>query len=131
MSDIQTMTTKQAIRYAKRQARSCFSGIAIPTATTFQEVASDLDPTLRFLLLADRIDTVDGPMLRSEKVLKFNRRALMVEKKKKSKSAGDCSIVRIGEPGSKARLDAYASFYQSNGCAERGYEGNISPFMEE
>lgn len=133
MTTLANMTTKQAIRYAKRQARSCFAGIAIPTPVTISEVNDDLSNDLRFLMVADRIEVDGETMMRGEKVLPFNRRKLLADEKKPKKKghAADRSMIRVGQPGDRERLEAYAAYYQGNGCTERGYEGSISPFVGE
>ena len=97
------------IENAKRQAYLCFSGIAIPCDKS----------------------TADGGTVRSEKVLKFNRRAMRetaVEKAEKvdSRYSGgeDTMIVKVGEPGSRERVEALRSQYDA--IAAMGEE--VSPF---
>ena len=97
------------IENAKRQAYLCFSGIAIPCDKS----------------------TADGGTVRSEKVLKFNRRAMRetaVEKAEKVDprySGGeDTMIVKVGEPGSRERVEALRSQYDA--IAAMGEE--VSPF---
>jgi len=92
------MTKFAIIENAKRQARLCFSGIAIPC-----------QPTLA--------DGVYGP-IRSEKVLKFNRKALAKMGKAKVEKADpryiggeDTMRFPVGKPGSRERLDALAAQY--------------------
>lgn len=99
------------IENAKRQARMCFLGIAIPCDKT----------------------TVDGSTIRSEKVLKFNRTALRnMGKQKKEKTdprlvgGEDRMIVKVGKPGSPERVDALAAQYAVVMAA--GEE--VSPFAE-
>ena len=97
------------IENAKRQAYLCFSGIAIPCDKS----------------------TADGGTVRSEKVLKFNRRAMretVAEKAEKVDprySGGeDTMIVKVGKPGSRERVEALRSQYDA--IAAMGKE--VSPF---
>jgi hypothetical protein len=97
------------IENAKRQAYLCFSGIAIPCDKS----------------------TADGGTVRSEKVLKFNRRAMretVAEKAEKVDprySGGeDTMIVKVGKPGSRERVEALRSQYDA--IAAMGEE--VSPF---
>jgi hypothetical protein len=97
------------IEKAKRQAYLCFSGIAIPCDKS----------------------TADGGMIRSEKVLKFNRKAMResavekVEKVDPRYSGGeDTMIVKVGKPGSRERVEALRSQYEAT--LTMGEE--ISPF---
>ena len=108
------MATKfPIIENAKRQARMCFLGIAIPH-----------QPSLA--------DGVYGP-IRSEKVLKFNRKALRragsvkTEKVDPRYNGGDDTmIVKVGKPGSRDRVDALRSQYEAiTACGEE-----VSPFAE-
>jgi hypothetical protein len=99
------------IENAKIQARMCFVGIAIPH-----------QPTLA--------DGEYGP-IRSEKVLKFNRKALRrlgkvrVEKADPRLIGGeDTMIVKVGKPGSRERVEALRAQYEA--IAAHGQE--ISPF---
>jgi len=86
------------IEKAKRQAFLCFSGIAIPCDKT----------------------TVDGSVIRSEKVLKFNRSS-MREMVKRTCEKVDPRLIggedrmrfKVGKPGSKERVDALALQYAS------------------
>ena len=95
------MATKyKIIEDAKRQARMCFLGIAIPH-----------QPTLA--------DGTYGP-IRSEKVLKFNRKALRNIGKRKVESVDsrfiggdDTMIVKVGKPGSRERVEALMSQYEN------------------
>lgn len=104
--------TYPIIRRAKRVARSCFLGIAIPH-----------QPSLA--------SGVYGP-IRSEKVLKFNRKALMrgsipqEEEKVDPRYNGgeDRMIVPVGKPGSPERVEALAEQYAA--IQNSGHE--ISPF---
>lgn len=107
------MATKfKIIEDAKRQARMCFLGIAIP---------------------CDK-KAADGTMIRSEKVLKFNRKALRkggkakIEKVDPRYNGGDDTmIVKIGKPGSRERVEALRSQYEAiAGCGEE-----VSPFSWE
>lgn len=99
------------IENAKRQARMCFLGIAIPH-----------QPSLA--------NGVYGP-IRSEKVLKFNRKALRRDGKTKVEKVDprynggdDTMIVRIGKPGSRERVEALCSQYAAiAACGEE-----VSPF---
>jgi hypothetical protein len=100
------------IEKAKRQAYLCFSGIAIPCDKS----------------------TADGGMIRSEKVLKFNRSAMrdsvktMVEKVDPRMGLGeDTMIVKVGKPGSRERVEALRSQYEAT--LTMGEE--ISPFAWE
>jgi hypothetical protein len=93
------MATKfKIIEDAKRQARLCFLGIAIPCDKT----------------------TADGGTIRSEKVLKFNRKALKNVGKKNvdkvdSRLVGGDDTMRfpVGKPGSKERVEALILQYAS------------------
>ena len=106
------MATKfPIIENAKRQARMCFLGIAIPH-----------QPSLA--------DGVYGP-IRSEKVLKFNRKALRRAGRVKSekvnsrfKGGEDTMIIPVGKPGSPERKAALAEQYAA--ILASGEE--ISPF---
>jgi hypothetical protein len=104
------MTKFAIIENAKRQARMCFLGIAIP---------------------CDK-KTADGGMIRSEKVLKFNRKALRKIGKKQNESVDsrliggeDTMRFKVGKPGSKERVDALALQYASLA------EDEMSPFTME
>jgi hypothetical protein len=95
------------IENAKRQAFLCFSGIAIP---------------------CDK-NTADGGVIRSEKVLKFNRKAMRklnkrTEEKVDHRYGGgeDRMRFKVGKPGSQERKDALALQYASL-C-----EDEMSPF---
>lgn len=96
---------------AKRQARMCMLGIAIPCQKKLA-------------------DGVYGP-IRSEKVLKFNRKALKnLGKVRKEKAdprfvgGEDTMIVKAGKPGSRERVEALAHQYAAIlSCGEE-----ISPF---
>jgi tRNA G37 N-methylase TrmD len=102
------------IEEAKRTARMCFVGIAIPH-----------QPSLA--------DGVVGP-IRSEKILKFNRKALRnMGKSKKEKvdprygGGEDNMILKVGKPGSWDRVEALRSQYEA--IQVSGEE--ISPFRGE
>ena len=109
MNDIQNLSTRKFLSYAKRQARSCFLG-----------------------MVTDSEDKeVDGIPVTVNTVRKFNRKALLNPPKvKKDRPVGDASIIRVGDPGSPERLAAYVAFYAANGCDDNKYDGNISPFMD-
>jgi hypothetical protein len=112
------MTTEQIMmsfpitRKAWIQAGNIFSGIAIPCDKS----------------------TVDGGTIRSEKVLKFNRKALKelnkvtVEKVDPRYNGGeDTMIVKVGKPGSRERVEALRSQYEAiAACGEE-----VSPFAWE
>lgn len=106
------MKTKYPIiENAKRQARMCFLGIAIPH-----------QPSLA--------DGEYGP-IKSEKVLKFNRKALRnmgkvkVEKVDPRYNGGnDNMILKVGKPGSRERVEALRSQYEA--IQASGEE--VSPF---
>lgn len=86
------------IEKAKRQAFLCFSGIAIPCDKS----------------------TADGSVIRSEKVIKFNRKA-MRELSKRTVEKVDPRLIggedrmrfKVGKPGSQERIDALALQYAS------------------
>lgn len=101
----------EIVEKAKVQARMCFLGIAIPH-----------QPSLA--------DGVYGP-IRSEKVLKFNRKALRRLGKVKTDKVDprligtdDSMILKVGKPGSRERVEALASQYQA--ILAHGEE--VSPF---
>lgn len=107
------MAKFQIIEDAKRQARSCFLGIAIPH-----------QPSLA--------SGEYGP-IRSEKILKFNRKALLrkggskVEKSDPRYGGGeDNMIVKVGKPGSRERVEALRSQYE----AIVAHDEEVSPFSE-
>jgi hypothetical protein len=101
----------EIIENAKRQARMTFLGIAIPH-----------QPSIA--------DGEYGP-IRSEKVLKFNRKTLKnLGKVRKEKTdprfvgGHDTMIVKAGKPGSKERVEALAHQYTAIlACNEE-----VSPF---
>lgn len=97
------------IENAKKQARMCFLGIAIPT----------------------EVKDIDGEMIQVEKVLKFNRKALKNLGKRKVEKTDprliggeDTMIVRVGKPGSRERVEALRSQYEA--ITAHGEE--VSPF---
>lgn len=94
------MTKFAIIENAKVQARMCFLGIAISH-----------QPSLA--------NGEYGP-IRSEKVLKFNRKALKkLGKIKKDRvdprlvGGDDTMIIPVGKPGSRERVEALRSQYES------------------
>lgn len=103
------MTKFAIIENAKRQARMCFLGIAIP---------------------CDK-KTADGSTIRSEKVLKFNRKSLRNMGKAKvdsvdSRYVGGEDLMRypVGKPGSRERVEALIAQYASLADDE------MSPFKD-
>jgi hypothetical protein len=103
------MKKPKIIRDAERVARMCFLGIAIPCDKR----------------------TVDGGTIRSEKVLKFNRKALHSIGKNKNDKADprliggdDTMIIKVGKPGSAERKAALAEQYAA--ILASGEE--VSPF---
>jgi hypothetical protein len=108
------MTTEEIMmsfpitRKAWKQAGLIFSGIAIPCDKT----------------------TVDGGTIRSEKVIKFNRKAMRelnkrTEEKVDPRFGGgeDGMRFKVGKPGSRERLDALVLQYASLADDE------MSPFV--
>lgn len=100
------------IEKAKRQAYLCFAGIAIPCDKS----------------------TADGGTIRSEKVLKFNRKAMRDTATEKAEKVDprygggeDTMIVKVGKPGSRERVEALRSQYEA--IAAAGEE--VSPFAWE
>ena len=105
------MSKPQILRDADRVILSCFVGMAIPH-----------QPSLA--------DGVYGP-IRSEKILKFNRKALRnIGKRKIEKvdprynGGDDTMIIKVGKPGSAERKAALAQQYAA--ILASGEE--ISPF---
>ena len=97
------------IEKAKRQARMCFLGIAIPTV----------------------VKSIDGEMVQVEKVIKFNRTALKNMGKVKNESVDpryvggeDKMRFKIGKPGSAERVEALIAQYASLS------EEEMSPFED-
>lgn len=123
------MKTKYPIiENAKRQARMCFSGIAIPMLVEIPDdkVVEGED--------AHYVYSVDGAKryLVTEKVLKFNRKALKNLGKKKVEKADprlvggeDRMRFPVGKPGSRERVEALAAQYASLS------ENEMSPFADE
>ncbi|MFM9151744.1 MAG: hypothetical protein ACKOPU_05690 [Candidatus Planktophila sp.] len=97
------------IEKAKRQARLCFLGIAIPT----------------------EVKNIDGEDIQVEKVLKFNRTALK-NIGKRSVAKVDPRVVgcedkmrfKVGKPGSAERVEALIAQYASLS------EDEMSPFED-
>ena len=101
------------VKTAELVARGCFLGIAIPHQPKLAK------------------DTY-GP-IRSEKVLKFNRKALRhansikAEKVDPRNSGGeDTMILKVGKPGSRERVEALRSQYEA--VIASGEE--VSPFSD-
>jgi hypothetical protein len=97
------------IEKAKRQARLCFLGIALPTA----------------------VKSIDGEMVQVEKVIKFNRTALKNIGKRKTESVDpryvggeDKMRYKVGKPGSAERVEALIVQYASLA------EDEMSPFED-
>ena len=108
------MATKfKIIEDAKRQARACFLGIAIPHQPSL--ASGEYSP------------------IKSEKILKFNRKALLRKRGSKAEKADtrygggeDLMILKIGKPGSPERVAALADQYAA--ILANGEE--VSPFSE-
>ena len=105
------MKKPKIIRDAERVARMVFCGIAIPCD----------------------VSTVDGGMMRGEKILRFNRKALRHVGKRKAdkvssryKGGDDGMIDPVGKPGSRERVEALAIRYSA--IVADGSE--VSPFVE-
>lgn len=103
------MDTHEMIERAKRQAYLCFAGIAIPCDKS----------------------TADGGSIRSEKVLKFNRKAMRDTAAEKAEKVDprynggeDTMILKVGKPGSDERKAALAEQYAA--ILASGEE--VSPF---
>jgi len=113
------------IENAKRQARMVFKGIAIPMVVPV--------PDSRVVEDVDYVYGVQdhGRYVVSEKVLKFNRKALKNLGKRKKENVDprfvggdDTMIVKVGKPGSQERKEALASQYAAIlACGEE-----VSPF---
>ena len=108
------MSKPQVLIDADKVMVSCFAGISIPH-----------QPSLA--------DGVYGP-IRSEKILKFNRKALKnmgktkVEKTDPRYGGGeDTMIIKVGKPGSRERVEALKSQYEA--IQASGEE--LSPFSWE
>jgi hypothetical protein len=108
------------IENAKRQARMVFKGIAIPMVVPV--------PDSR---VVEGVDYVSGVQdhsryVVSEKVLKFNRKALKNLGKSKNENTDprfvggeDTMIVKAGKPGSRERVEALAHQYAAiRACGE-------------
>jgi hypothetical protein len=113
------------IENAKRQARMVFKGIAIPMVVPV--------PDSRVVEGVDYVSGVQdhGRYVVSEKVLKFNRKALKNLGKSKNENTDprfvggeDTMIVKAGKPGSRERVEALAHQYAAIlACGEE-----VSPF---
>lgn len=115
----------EIIEKAKIQARMCFKGIAIPVVVPV--------PDSRVLDDVDYVSGIQdhGRYVVSEKVLKFNRKALRKLGKVKDSKAdprliggNDTMIIPVGKPGSKERVNALAEQYAA--ILASGEE--VSPF---
>ena len=120
------MRKPQILIDADRVILSCFSGMAIPTLVEIPDdkVVEDdshyvysLDGSKRYIV--------------SEKVLKFNRKALRKIGKRKIEKVdprynggNDTMIIKVGKPGSRERVEALHNQYEA--IAAHGEE--ISPF---
>ena len=111
------------IENAKRQARACFKGIAIPVR---HEVTDE-----QFIIDVDYVHGVADHKryVVAEKVLKFNRTALKnLGKVRKTKAdpryvgGDDTMIVPVGKPGSRERVEELTKQYGAVAHLE------ISPF---
>ena len=107
------MATKfPIIENAKRQARMCFKGMAIPVRTPVEDA--------QFIIDVDYVHNVTDHKryVMTEKVLKFNRTALKnIGKARKEKAnpryigGEDTMIVPVGIPGSRERVEELAKQY--------------------
>ena len=123
------MKTKYPIiENAKRQARMIFKGIAIPMLVEIPDDRMIEDEDAYYVY------SVDGAKryLVTEKVLKFNRKALKNLGKKKVEKADprlvggeDRMRFPVGKPGSRERVEALAAQYASLS------ENEMSPFVDE
>lgn len=123
------MKTKYAIiENAKRQARMIFKGIAIPMLVEIPDDRAIEDEDAHYVY------SVDGAKryLVTEKVLKFNRKALRragtvkVEKADPRLVGGEDRMrFPVGKPGSRERVEALAAQYASLS------EDEMSPFTDE
>ena len=111
------------IENAKRQARMCFKGMAIPVRTPVEDAQCIID--------VDYVHDVRDHKryVMTEKVLKFNRTALKnIGKVRKTKAdpryvgGDDTMIVAVGKPGSHERVEELSKQYNSVQHLE------ISPF---
>lgn len=113
------------IENAKRQARMVFKGLAIPVSVPVSD-SQVMDGVDYVYSVTDHSRHV-----MSEKVLKFNRKALKnMNKAKKHKvdprviGGVDSMIVKVGKPGSRERVEALSSQYAAIlACGEE-----VSPF---
>ena len=122
------MSKPQVIREADKIACMVFQGIAVPMLVEI--------PDERVIDGTDYVYGVTDQKryLVSEKVLKFNRKALRnTGKNKVGKSdprmlgGEDNMIVKVGKPGSRERIEALRSQYEA--IAASGEE--LSPFSGE
>jgi len=107
------MATKfPIIENAKRQARMCFKGMAIPVRTVVEDA--------QYIIDVDYMHGVNDHKryVMTEKVLKFNRTALKnIGKARKEKAnpryigGEDTMIVPVGIPGSRERVEELAKQY--------------------
>jgi len=107
------MATKfPIIENAKRQARMCFKGMAIPVRTPVEDA--------QFIIDVDYVHDVSDHKryVMTEKVLKFNRIALKnIGKARKEKAdpryvgGEDTMIVPVGRPGSRERVEELTKQY--------------------
>jgi hypothetical protein len=113
------------VENAKRQARMCFSGIAIPMLV---EIPDD-----KIMEDTDYVYGVSDQKryIVTEKVIKFNRKALRrLDKIKAEKTdprlvgGDDTMIIKVGKPGSRERVEALRSQYDA--ILTHGAE--VSPF---
>lgn len=107
------MATSPILREFRRGIINWFEGVAIPHQPS----------------VADGVYTP----IRSEKVMKFNRKALRQIGKRKIekvdpryKGGDDLMIVKVGKPGSRERVEALAAQY----AAIQNAGEEISPFAE-
>ena len=117
----------EIVENAKRQARMIFKGIAIPMLVEIPDDRMIEDEDAHYVY------SVDGAKryLVTEKVLKFNRKALRragtvkVEKADPRMVGGeDTMIIPVGKPGSRERVEALRSQYEA--IMASGEE--VSPF---
>lgn len=120
------MSKPQILIDADRVILSCFSGMAVPTLVEIPDdrVVEDdsfyvysLDGSKRYIV--------------SEKVLKFNRKALRKIGKRKAEKVDprynggdDTMIIKVGKPGSQERKTALAEQY----AAIIASKEEVSPF---
>lgn len=101
--ELSRLSTRQLIRYAKRQALDCMYG----------------------LVVEDNHTEIDDIPVTISKVKRFNRKTKMkmVQRGKDGNPTGDLSIIRTGKPGSRERIEAYRQWNECN--------NEVSPFMGE